>query len=416
MSRAPSRRRPRRRASSLAGLGPGLGPGLGLAVALGLGGIACDRDRASRSPEGRVSDSDANRYIRRAIRSSSEGVILLPSQRAEQVYELPRLNEIAQGLRAPAARCFLMRAIETMEPAPAGSDEGRAYVHVPEGQMKVRVRISPSGEVLRTEVLESGFTDEHMEPCLREVLEDQRWPPNKSGNAHFLDVVYWVSLGMQRGLETEEMATHLRREQVTAGRRAKVCLQGRVDAGRYEVGGLNLIDREGGTLVNRIDTGDLPEPIRACLAAAFRTIRLPRDPEAFVRPVTPRVVFEVGRDGAVGVDGESWLELVELEERARRAAERQALEGDGAEAVVDELPAHRPEPDVSTGVLGVGGRDAGAAGEDEPGTSEAPPPGDEPEPPDPPPAPNPDAEDPGRGGLRLDLSPTGGGPRRGDDA
>src|SRR5690606_9203940 len=109
MSRAPSRRRPRRRASSLAGLGPGLGPGLGLAVALGLGGIACDRDRASRSPEGRVSDSDANRYIRRAIRSSSEGVILLPSQRAEQVYELPRLNEIAQGLRAPAARCFLMR-------------------------------------------------------------------------------------------------------------------------------------------------------------------------------------------------------------------------------------------------------------------------------------------------------------------
>ncbi|MCX4245884.1 hypothetical protein [Paraliomyxa miuraensis] len=385
------------------------------------GGVACAPGRSARAPEGKVTDTDANRYIRRAIRQSSEGVILLPSQRAEQIYELPRLNEIAQTLRGPAARCFLTRAIETMEAASgetSGEDE-RGYLHVPEGQMKVRVRIAPSGEVLRTEVLESGFVDEQMEPCVRKVLEDQRWPPNKSGNSHFVDVVYWVSLGMQRDLHTEAMVTHLRREQIGAGRRGKACLQGRVDAGRYEVRGLNLVDREGGTLVNRIDTKELPESIRACLAAAFHDIRLPRDPDAFVRPVAPSIAFEIGNDGTVMVEGEEWLELVELEERARRAAEREALRVE--DPSIDEMPPHRPaetNTGLSLGAAGGGGGTTksgagqGTAPADSSGTDAPPstePPADQPttdEPREP-------GKDPGKGGLRLDLSP---GQRRGDGA
>ncbi|MEM7159169.1 MAG: hypothetical protein AAF799_40405 [Myxococcota bacterium] len=386
---------------------------LGLALVLGLAAAACNRPgRGGNSPDGPVSDMEANRYIRRAIRQSSEGVILLPSQRAERVYELPRLNEIAQGLRSPAARCFLARAIETME---RRTDGERGYLNVPEGQIKARVRIAPSGEVLRAEILESGFKDEQMEPCLQEVLVGQRWPPNKSGNAHYIDVIYWVSLGFQRGLDTEEMAVHMRREEVSAGRRGKACLQGRVDAGRYEVSGLNLIDREGRTLVNRVETGDLPEPIRACIATALREIRLPRDPDAFVRPLSPTVTFDITGDGTITVVGERWLELIEMEERAQLAAERDALRSESEEPyeLVDELPSSRPS-ELSTGAVAVGERLAEeTAGEQpvEPDPNGQPPPAVEP--------PNPGAvaspaptQDPGKGGLRLKLGSRG----EGDDS
>ncbi len=373
------------------------------ALALLLCVVGCGNRRNARSPSGPTTQLESEAYVRRAIRSSNEGVILFPSQRAERVYELPRLNEIAHALKPPAARCFLMRAIETME---LSDDTERGYDDVPEGQMKVRVRIAPSGEVVRTEVLETGFTDEEMEPCIREVLEDQRWPPNKSGNTHFIDVIYWVSLGMQQRLDAEPMITHVRREQVSAGRRAKACLQGRVDAGRYEIEGLNLIDREGATMVNRIDTGDLPESIRACLATAFRAIRLPREADSFVRPLSPRVVFEIDREGTVSVEGERWLELVELEERARVAQERAALAADNPE--IDDLPARRPTEVVAPGVIGLAPDDGTGtpAGPGTEGSGEADP--QSPPAEDPPPK----AQDPGKGGLRLDL----GGRRRGDDA
>lgn len=380
------------------------------ALSLGCG----RRGPGGRSPDGEVSDIEANRFIRRAIRQSSEGVILLPSQRAERFYELPRLNEIAQSLRTPAARCFLSRAIETME---LRQDGERGYDHVPEGQLKARVRIAPSGEVLRAEVLESGFDDEPMEDCVAQALQEQRWPPNKSGNAHYIDVVYWVSLGMQRGNDSPQLATHLRREQIGAGRRAKACLQGRVDAGTYEVRGLNLIDREGSTLVNRVDTGELPGPIRACIATALREIRLPRDPEAFVRPVSPQVGFEVANDGSIRVEGERWLELVEIEERAQRAAERAALlaqqEQDGSVdpgplELVDELPARPPDReadreavlDVSSGVIATSGQGGGvgpSTDQSSPSTGPESPPSERP------------ALDPASPGLRLELG------SRGDD-
>lgn len=381
---------------------------LALALAVGLSIAAC-RNRGSRSPDGEVSEIEANNYIRRAIRQSSEGVILLPSQRAERVYELPRLNEIAQAMRNPAARCFLVQAIENMEPRTDGEP---GFLHVPEGQLKARVRIAPSGEVLRTEVLESGFSDEKMEPCIQAVLEGQTWPPNKSGNAHYIDVVYWVSLGFQRGFNSEDAKLHMRREQVTAARRAKACLQGRVDAGRYEVGGLNLIDREGSTMVNRVDSADgLPESIRACIATALREIRLPRDPEAFVRPVVPQLAFMVDRDGTISVDGEQWLELVETEERARRAAEREALRSSGQ---IDELGAQ--EPGGPSGPIDAGMGLAVSEGQPLDTTSdapEAPPAGSftlnaTPSTPDGTEEAKPDV-DPAKPGLRLDLRGTRGG-------
>ena len=367
-----------------------------LVLALGVAVGGCGRSgKGPRTPDGATSQIEANSYIRRAIRSSSEGWILLPSQRAESLFERPRLYEIAQGMRPQAARCFLARAIETMEPQ---TDGERGYRDVPEGQLKVRVRLAPSGEVLRTEVLESGFKDAQMGPCLEKVLREQLWPPNRSGNAHYLDAVYWVSLGFQGGLPPDT----LRREQISAGRRAKACLQGRVDSGRYEVAGLNLVSREGATMVNRVEAKTLPDEIRGCIATAMRDIRLPRDPDAFVRPVSPQVTFEVDRDGTITVDGERWLELVELEERAQRAAERAALaEGDEEvdDIYVDTMPPRRPDSEQA---------------EDTAPTAEGP----LELAPEPTPSPDaseptaPAAQDPGKPGLQLDL----GGRGRGDDA
>ena len=60
--------------------------GARLAVAMALlPAAACVRE-GSRRPQGPTSKMESDRYISRAIRQSSEGVILLPSQRAEQVY------------------------------------------------------------------------------------------------------------------------------------------------------------------------------------------------------------------------------------------------------------------------------------------------------------------------------------------
>src|SRR5688572_7654818 len=343
--------------------------------------VACGRrDRESEAPEGPVSDMEAQRRVREAIRRSSEGVILMPSRKADRVFELPRLNEIAQDLRQPFAACFVRRAIVTMKPR--DSDSG--YDDVPEGQAKIRTRIAPSGEVVRAEVLQTGFADAEVEACLTAAIERQRWPQNETGNVHFIDIVYWVSLGAQRDRETPAFARRLRRETLAAGVRAKPCLQGRVDAGRYDVEGLNLVDREGGTLANRIDQKVLPDPIRACIAQAFKEIRLDRDPDAFVRPISPRVQFDVTRDGTISVIGEDWLRLVEMEEAARNAQQRAAMTGELEGDVV------RPPPDTA---------------EPEPAVD---PLVDEGEPePEPEVEPQPKV-DPGQGGLKLPL----GGQRR----
>jgi hypothetical protein len=363
-----------------------------LALAVALPACGTRADRGTESPDGSVSEIEANRRVREAIRRSSEGVILMPSRKAERMFELPRLNELAQNMRQPFAVCFLRRAIVTMQSRPGSAD----YEGVPEGQAKIRARIAPSGEVVRAEVLETGFHDEAMEACLTSVVEDQKWPENQSGNVHYVDVVYWVSLGAQRDRDTATFRQHVRRESLAAGVRAKPCLQGRVDSGSYAVDGLNLVDREGGTLVNRVEQGALPEPIRACIARAFRDIRLARDPDSFVRPIAPKVEFRIDRDGTIAVVGEEWLRLVELEEEARRAQERAAMTG---ELEGDARPGGPPIPSV--GLVDEGEPELPRG--DAPAEAVEP----EPEPVDPEPVATP-KEDPGQGGLRLDL----GGRRR----
>lgn len=361
--------------------------------------LACSacgiRKNDSETPEGPVSEIEANRRLREAIRRSSEGVILIPSRKAERMFELPRLNEIAQNLRQPFAACFLRRAILTMQPRPRAA----GFEGVPEGQAKVRARIAPSGEVVRAEVLETGFDDADMEACLVSVIEDQRWPENKSGNVHYIDIVYWVSLGAQRDRGTPQFAQHLRREALAAGVRGKPCLQGRVDAGRYRVDGLNLIDREGGTLVNRVEQSDLPEPIRACIARAFRDIRLARDPDAFVRPIAPTVEYAIERDGTIAVVGEDWLRLVEMEEAAKVAQQRAAMTGE-LEGDPPADPALRTGPDAplqpSPPEDGGEGEGSGAGSDPEDAALQ---PEDS--------APPPELDDPSKPGLRLDLGGRG---------
>ncbi len=315
----------------------------------GLDGCAA-RTKNQGSGTGPLTKMGTDRYLQKAIRSSNEGVILLPSEKAQRVYELPRLNEIAHALREPAAACFLHRAIDTMEPV----EDERAFTKVPEGQVKIRTRIAPSGEVVSTEVLESGFADEHMPECVSKAIEQQSFPQNKGGLSHYVDIVYWVSLGLQSDVHTEAYREQLRREQVAAGLRGRPCLQGRAAPGHYQIDGLNLVDRYGNTMVNRVDAPALADEVRTCLVQALRDLQLAPQEDAFVRPVVSRVEVDVGGDGLVTVKDEQWLHLLELEERALRAVRRAAAgQSEASEPPQDELdapgsvdpaPVRDPEP------------------------------------------------------------------------
>ncbi len=344
----------------------------------------CKR-RDSDEPGQPMTALQADAAVSRAIRQSPEGFIFFPSKKAEVVYELPRLNEIAQSMRQPAAGCFLERAVQTMR-ADATDDAG--FVGVPDGQVKLRIRISPGGKVLRSETLESGFDDETVPDCVARELQRRRFPENQTGTNHYIDVIYWVSLGAQPGRADTRYAQRVRREQTEAGVRAKKCLQGRVTQGRYSVAALNLVARNGVTVANRVEQTELSGEVRQCLATAFRAVRLPSDDTTFIRPVQLDVAFDVRPDGSIGVRDEEWLRLVKLEERARRAVERADLlaeGGDPKDAVAPEL-IDEGEPDLSA-LEGADGLPAG---------------------PQAPPAQEPPAvvrEDPGKGGLRLDIGP-----------
>lgn len=354
---------------------------LGL-VLLALGACA-SRAQTTGTGGGPLTTMGTDRYLQRAIRSSNEGVIMLPSVKAQRVYELPRLNEIAQGLREPAAACFLRRAIETMEAV----DDERRFTDVPEGQVKIRARLAPSGEVVSTEVLETGFVDPHMPECVAQAIRRQSFPQNRGGVSHFVDIVYWVSLGLQSDVHTEAYRDQLRREQALAGVRGRPCLQRRVPPGHYQIDALNLVDRDGNTMVNRVDAPALGPEVRACLGQALRDLRLAPEGEAFVRPVVARIEVDVDNEGAVIVKDEQWLRLIELEDRARRDAQRAAagLEVDGGDAgAIDPLGDEMGDDTIADGVGG-DRLDLGA------------PPAE--------PAPSKPRSDPGTGGLKLDLGP-----------
>ena len=291
-------------------------------------------------PLGMNTHSQLRRYVDKAVRRSSEGVILMPSKKADTLFDRTRLNEIAQGLRVPAAVCFVNRAIETMKP---GTQDGEdAYLGVPEGQIRIRTRINPAGEVLRTEVLETGFKDEAMYPCLDKAIKNVKWTTNRSGVVQFIDVIYWVSLGYQQEDHSVATKQELRRQQATAAEKARACLTNRVPAGRYVIDGLSLVDRDGRTLANRIEPGPLPDNVRECVTIVFRDIRMPRIKEAFVRPINPRAEFVVATDGTVSFADEKWLTLMRLEEEGMREAKLAELAGDDPITEIDE--GESPDP------------------------------------------------------------------------
>lgn len=333
-------------------------------AALAAGGC---RGRGTDDPDVEQTQLQAQATVRKAIRSSPEGFIFLPSKRAQRVYELPRLNEIAQSMRQPAAACFLEQAVQTMRTAPK-ADIG--FEAIPDGQAKLRMRVAADGKVLRVETLETGFSSEAVPQCVADELRRRRFPENQTGTAHFIDVVYWVSLGPQP--TTNGHGERVRREQVEASVRAKKCLQGRVGAGSYSIAGLNLVASNGATVANRVEHEGLPDDVRQCVATAFRSLRLLADEATFIRPVLVATTFAVGSDGGIKVDDEDWLRLLELEERARRDSLRAQQEASSPVDTLEPLDAP-PEPGLVPD-----------AKPDEPQAPKA---------------------DPGQGGLRLRMGP-----------
>lgn len=328
------------------------------------------RGRGTDDPDVEQTQLQAQATIRKAIRSSPEGFIFLPSKRAQRVYELPRLNEIAQSMRQPAAACFLAQAVQTMRTAPE-TDLG--FDDIPDGQAKLRMRVAADGKVLRVETLETGFSSEAVPQCVSDELKRRRFPQNETGTSHFIDVVYWVSLGPQPSANGH--GERVRREQVEAGVRAKKCLQGRVGEGSYSVDGLNLVGSNGATVANRVEQEGLPDDVRQCVATAFRALRLLADDGTFIRPVIVGTTFAVGSDGGVSVKDEEWLRLLELEERARRDSLRAEREASTPVDTLEPLESP-PDPEVAR------------QPEPEPETTPATP-----------------KADPGKGGLRLRMGP-----------
>jgi hypothetical protein len=299
-----------------------------------LGTVGCSANRGKMESGRQVTEQTAANYIRKAIHKSTEGVVFYPSRKAEKEFDRVRMGELAQSLRQPAARCFLERAITRMEPTMVDGEPG--FSGVPNGQAKIRARISPDGSVMATEVLETGFDDEDMENCVRGAIENLQFPKSRQGFSHHVDVIYWVSLGFHREANTERFREHMRREQTVAGIRAKACFQNRVGPGTYEVSGLNLFDRTGVSIANRVTKTGLPDEVSTCVATAFKSIRIDAEKDAFVRPAVSELTFQVHDDGTVAVEDEEWLRLLILEERALREERRAALTGEPQTPVSDE--------------------------------------------------------------------------------
>jgi len=391
---------------------------------------ACVGSFACANGKGKISDSrvtqrgsdnsfgQASRYIQKAVRRSPEGFILIPSKKAERAFDRTRLTELAQNLRGPAAVCFVNETIEKAQRAVVDGEE--TFVGIPEGQAKIRVRIAPHGKVLRTDVLEGGFGDdeeEEMEACLMDVLRTARWPENRSGNTHWVDAIYWVSLGFQADDRSPDAKEELRRQQALLALKGKGCLEGRTRPGTFAVDGLSLLDREGKTLTNRVEPTDLTQEVADCLAVVLRELRMPRSPDAFVRPFLPHLEYTVAANGDVSFSDERWLSLLLLEERAERDTRRAELAG--------EADAKRPpsvEDEVQAGLVDLGPdrptdadegadvviRTTGDGADADAGTPmpkvkhqrapKSPPPSKGPTSP-----PAKPGEDPGKGGLKLNL-------------
>ena len=324
----------------------GLRAGVALAATLGLAlafSLACKRHS---SGGGQLSQGQADQYLDRALKKSTEGVVFFPSESAQREFDMQRLSEVAQELRTPFALCFVKRAIDDIRPVL--TDGEFTYEKVPEGQVKVRARISQGGTVVATEVIDSGFRDEWMVSCIQEVISEKRFPPTRSGFNKHIDIVYWVGLGFFAEARSERFLLHMRREQTQAGLDARTCLEGRIAPGHYEVTGLNLFDRKGNTIANRLEPGSMDPLGVQCLTQTFKKIRVHEELEAFIRPASPLVIIDVAADGKITIADEQWLRLLKLEEAAQREEKRRELLGSDQEQmdgpVVPAGPAAGGEP------------------------------------------------------------------------
>jgi hypothetical protein len=189
---------------------------------------------------------------------------------------------------------------------------------VPQGQVRLRARLNATGEVLRAELMETTIEDGPLVSCVQEAIGAQAFPSVRASTLRWVDVLYWVSLGYDRGRDSPERQRFHRREVAEASRAAKQCFGGRVQGGSYPLQGVSLVDREGTSLINRIEPNDLPPPVNRCIAQVFRRIEAPADPESFVRAVISDVVYTVDPEGVVAFGDEEWLRLTELEAAALR--------------------------------------------------------------------------------------------------
>ncbi len=283
------------------------------AVALSVG---CARNSTEAPAGGNNSIGQIDRYLEKAVGLSNEGVVLMPSDSMARETDRTRLNEIAQALRIPFAACFLRRTIEVARVASVG--QGLGLEAVPQGQVRLRARLNAAGEVLRAELMETTIDDGPLVTCVQEAIAAQSFPSVRASTLRWVDVLYWVSLGYDRGRDSPERRRFHRREVAEASRAAKQCLEGRVRGGEYPLQGVSLVDREGSALINRIEPNDLPPPVNRCVAQVFRQIEAPPDPESFVRAVIADAVFSVALDGAVRFGDEEWLRLMDLEAAAIR--------------------------------------------------------------------------------------------------
>ena len=302
-----------------------------VAVGLVLGALALGGCKRQSSGGGQLSQGQADQYLDRAVRKSSEGVVFFPSESAQREFEMDRLNEVAQALRTPLALCFVTRAISEMRAVQVEGEFG--YEHVPEGQAKIRARISQGGQVVATEIIDSGFKDEWMVDCIQKTISAKRFPPTRSGFNKHIDIVYWVGLGVFAEARSEAFRDHMRRQQTQAALAARSCLEGRVEPGHYEVEGLNLFDRKGNTIANRLEPGSMNKAGVQCLSQTFKGIRIHEEKEAFIRPASPRTVIDVAPEGTITIADEEWLRLLELEEAAQREEKRRELLGSDQELI-----------------------------------------------------------------------------------
>lgn len=335
---------------------------------------------------------------------ATEGVLILPTGRSEEAFGILRLYELAESLRPPAAQCFLERAIATMVP---DAEDPRGYRSIPEGQLKLRIRVGADGKLAEMDVSDNRFQDPEVPRCFSRLLESRAWPETSVAYALPLDVVYWVHASPPGA--GDEWSSALRRQTAEVATRGATCVEPHLSPGEHTFEALVLVGRSGDALATRVepDRSGLPEDARGCLAHALRETRLAVDETAFVRPV--RLVLRYAADdaGALAVHDGEWLRRLQLEELARRA-QQQALAGVAPTPVrvpgrSEVNPSSSDAVDTSSDAAdtSIEAADPSRGPEGEPGASEDPSetagsgPGSGP------------AADPGQSGLRLDLSGRG---------